>query len=512
MARYKSYSQAQSMFIPVRFDEQIIPGTFVHAIDHLVDNELDLSIFDKHYSNDKTGAPAYNPAVLLKVILYAYSLGIISSRKIASCCECHVTFIALAGDTRPHFTTIAKFISSYGQEISVLLTRVIAICSMEGLIGKKMFAIDGCKLSSNASKEWSGTREDFDRKKAKIEKSIQLILKKHQAQDKGGDEGFDMTAKEKKAVKSLKKKADKIQAWLDEGKEKIGVQSKPIQSNLTDNESAKMSTSHGVIQGYTGIAIADDLHQVITHAEAHGSSTEHLYLKDMIDGARKAMNQAEGDNDSLKDTIVTADTGFHSSDGLKWIEDEKIEAYIPDKLFRKRDPNFATADRHKRPTDKRKTVKKAKYFKASEFVYDPEKKKLICPAGNELYVENSNFKDQKGLKGITSAAKKTDCRACELRSKCIRGKKVEHRHVTVFTNTMRQTDTPVSRMIKRFDTPKGRFWYSRRMGTIEPVFANIRSTLGLNRFTLRGRAKVDTQWKLFAMVHNIGKLARYAWC
>ncbi|WP_175469760.1 transposase [Desulfoluna spongiiphila] len=67
-------------------------------------------------------------------------------------------------------------------------------------------------------------------------------------------------------------------------------------------------------------------------------------------------------------------------------------------------------------------------------------------------------------------------------------------------------------MIKRFDTPKGRFWYSRRMGTIEPVFGNIRSTLGLNRFTLRGWDKVDTQWKLFAMIHNIGKLARYAWC
>ncbi|SCY56925.1 transposase [Desulfoluna spongiiphila] len=139
-------------------------------------------------------------------------------------------------------------------------------------------------------------------------------------------------------------------------------------------------------------------------------------------------------------------------------------------------------------------------------MYDLEKKKLICPAGNELYIENSNFKDQKGLKGITYVAKKTDCKVCELRAKCIRRNKVEYRHVTVFTNTMRLI------MIKRFDTPKGRFWYSRRMGTIEPVFSNIKSTLGQNRFTLRGRAKVDTQWKFFAMVHNIVKLARYAWC
>ena len=64
-------------------------------------------------------------------------------------------------------------------------------------------------------------------------------------------------------------------------------------------------------------------------------------------------------------------------------------------------------------------------------------------------------------------------------------------------------------MIERFDSGRGRFYYSRRMGTVEPVFANIRHTLGLNRFTLRGRVKVDTQWKLFCLVHNIGKLARY---
>ena len=65
-------------------------------------------------------------------------------------------------------------------------------------------------------------------------------------------------------------------------------------------------------------------------------------------------------------------------------------------------------------------------------------------------------------------------------------------------------------MAERFDTARGRFFYSRRMGTVEPVFANIRHALGLDRFTLRGREKVDTQWKLFCLVRNIGKLARYA--
>ena len=65
------------------------------------------------------------------------------------------------------------------------------------------------------------------------------------------------------------------------------------------------------------------------------------------------------------------------------------------------------------------------------------------------------------------------------------------------------------RMIQRFDSSRGRHYYSRRMGTVEPVFANIRSAIGLDRFNMRGRRKVDAQWKLFCLVHNIGKLARY---
>ena len=73
-----------------------------------------------------------------------------------------------------------------------------------------------------------------------------------------------------------------------------------------------------------------------------------------------------------------------------------------------------------------------------------------------------------------------------------------------------QETSAVQQMIERFDTMRGRFFYSRRMGTVEPVFANITHTLGLDRFTLRGREKVDTQWKLFCVVHNIGKIARYA--
>ncbi len=110
MPRYKKYSYAQSRLIPISFSSQILPGTFEYALNYLIDNELDVSTFDHFYTNDETGAPAYDPAILLKIILYAYSRGISSSREIARQCEQNVVFMALSADTRPHFTTIAGFI------------------------------------------------------------------------------------------------------------------------------------------------------------------------------------------------------------------------------------------------------------------------------------------------------------------------------------------------------------------------------------------------------------------
>jgi len=111
------------------------------------------------------GAPAYDPAILLKIVLYAYSRGITSSRKIAQCCGENIIFMALSADTRPHFTTIADFISSADQEIIRLFLLVLLTCDEMGLIGKEMFAVDGCKMPSNASKEWSGTKEELQHKK-----------------------------------------------------------------------------------------------------------------------------------------------------------------------------------------------------------------------------------------------------------------------------------------------------------------------------------------------------------
>jgi transposase len=154
LARYKPYNYNQGKFIPIAFDKQILTGTFEYTLNYLIDNELDLSVFDDRYCNDDTGVPVYDPSILLKIILYAYSRGITSSRKIEQCCKENIIFMALSCDTQPHFTTISDFISTLDEEIINLFLEVLLVCDEMNLIGKEMFAIDGCKLPSNASKEW----------------------------------------------------------------------------------------------------------------------------------------------------------------------------------------------------------------------------------------------------------------------------------------------------------------------------------------------------------------------
>ena len=504
MARYKAYDYNQSKLIPVYFADQILPGTFEYALNHIIDHELDLSIFLARYKNDETGASAYDPGILLKIILFAYSHGITSSRKIEAACQNNILFKALSADTVPHFTTIADFISTMDKEITALFRNVLLICDELGLIGKEMFAIDGCKLPSNASKEWSGTKEDLAKKKDKIEKVITHILKRHRAEDNAS---YDQSAEKKgeEHVKNLRKKSEKIKQWLAEHEDKIGKTGKAIKSNITDNESAKMSSSHGVIQGYNGIASADAKHQIIVGAQAVGSGSEQDLLKAMIESTEENF-KAIGRGDPIFEKTF-ADSGFHSEENMKYLYEEKIEGFVADNRFRKRDPRFATAERHKKPIKKEKPKKK--YFTPSDFKYDETKGKVICPAGNALYLKNSNF-TVRDLKGISYMARESDCRGCPLRAQCLRKPNTVARQVTFFTGKTKEAkESFTQKMIKKIDSETGRLIYSCRMGIVEPVFANIRSTLRLNRFSLRGKVKVNIQWLLFCITHNLGKIHRY---
>ncbi len=424
MARFKKYDYTQDRLLPIRFDRQVLPGTFEFALSHIIDTDLDLSEFEQMYSNDQTGAPAYDPAILLKIILYAYSKGIFTSRKIARCCEQNIIFMALSADTQPHYTTISSFISSKQEQIVDLFVQVLMICDEMKLIGREMFAIDGCKLPGNASKQWSGKRKDFERKLAKMKKQVAKIVQKHRFYDKNDSDELTHT-REQQYKQALEKKISKISRWLKEHNDKVGKSGKAIQSNITDNDSAKMRTSKGVIQGYNGVAVADGKHQVIVAAQAYGSGAEQDVLKPMIDQVRQNF-ELMGDKKDVfagrkSKAKLTADAGYHSKANLEMLAQEKIDAYVADPQLRKRDERFAGVDKYKQRhrKERRKLNNNAMKFGVKEFKFDEKLRYCTCPAGKRLY-RNGGHKNLNGYRTVKFNGRLSDCRVCHLRAKCLR--------------------------------------------------------------------------------------------
>lgn len=506
MARYK-YIDTSPRFLPVDLARQLIPGTFEHAVNHLLEHAVDLSSFDARFQNDETGAPAYPPGMLLKVVLCAYSHGVVSSRGIERLCREHVTFIALCGDSAPHFTTIAHFVSTLGEDIARVFAAVVAICDQQGLIGREMFAIDGVKLPSNASKQRSGTRADFERQAAKLEVAMGTLVKRHRAADELPPEA-DLSAKEVKRIERLERDAGQLREWLAANpEERRGPTGGVRKSNRTDNESAKMATNKGVIQGYTGVAAVDQAHQIIVEAQAHGTGAEQEVLLPMVEAMQPMLSG---------DSLITADSGYHSEANLQALGTLGVEALIADNEMRRRDERFATQERHQQGPDplydKRSSEsneEKFTLYQPSDFTHDPEAGTCVCPAGKTLRCTGIG-RITNGYIGDHFSGSKRDCLPCAHRELCLRTPETTPvRQVAFFRGKVKASkESHTSRMKRRIDSQEGRARYERRFGTVEPVFANVRHNKRLDRFTLRGRTKVDAQWKLFCLVHNIEKLAK----
>ena len=266
--------------------------------------------------------------------------------------------MALASGRVPHFTTIADFASTHCDELKDLFHKLLMICCKSGLVGKEHFAIDGCKLPSDASKQWSGKHADLKKKSLKLRQSAEQIVNHHLLND-ANKENRDVK-KQLQTVDTLIKNANKIDEFLNNHEKRKGVGRKKneVQSNITDNDSTKMTTSKGTIQGYNGQTASDEKHQIIIATQAYGIGQDQSLLKPMIDNIR-----AELGEDCLNgSTLLTADTGYSSEENMKYLFEQGINAVVPDTNFRQRDPKIQGSEtvakhkinRQKTRKDKRK--------------------------------------------------------------------------------------------------------------------------------------------------------------
>ena len=368
--------------------------------------------------------------------------------------------------------------------------------------------IDGCRLPSDASKQWSGTHKDLKKKSDKLRNSAKNIIDRHLLNDGATD---DDNKKEKQTVETLLKNADKIDDFLNNNKKRIGSGKRKteVQSNITDNESCKSTTSRGTIQGYNCQTASDELHQVMVATDCFGIGADQSLLKPMIESIKENLGEDIFD----KGLLLTADTGYSSEDNMKYLYDEGINAVIPDTNFRQRDPRISNSESvkkhkaHRQKTRKDQGKNTAK-IPASEFSFNEAAKICVCPNGHEMMYHGDHFEiNNKRYHRFKSYLK--NCRACPIQSKCMKHPLKDHGRQASFIVSDENNTNYLDLMKKRIDSEQGRKDYAKRMWTIEPVFGNITSNKGINKLTLRGKAKVTAQWTICCIMHNIEKLWRY---
>ena len=503
MARYKPYQHDQTVMVPVSLQDQLQPGTLEHTLHELVENHIDITVFEPRYQNDLTGAKAIHPKVLLKVILFAYSRGMLSSRQMERACHENILFMALSGGYQPDHSTIAHFVSSMQNEVETVFCNILLVCDELGLLGGTHFSLDGLKLPSNASKEWSGSFQELKHKRDKLQHKLKQVLAQHIHQD------ASLPSEKQRRLQQQQRLLHQVQRlndFLNEHEPKIGQGGKEVQSNLTDNQSAKMPSSHGVIQGYNAQALVDEKHQIILHAEAFNGQ-DHQNVAPMLSGAKKNVLEIGKRPDYFAGKILSADSNYFSQISLEFCQQERLDAYIPDMQFRKRDPQLADQQRFKHGFHPRKrSVLRHKTFTLADFVFDPTRQVYLCPQGKVLKRGASHQLNRYRVYDIYRA-RLQDCANCPARTHCLSKPNSSRRFLSVEVQNQRLN--LIEQMKAKIDAPYGKAIYARRLAIVEPVFANIRVHKRLDRFTLRSKSKVDVQWKLFALVHNIGKILHY---
>lgn len=474
--KFRKYVQNQILLLPPDIIEMIPPNHVVRGIDAIVE-QLNLERLYNSYSEE--GQPGYHPKMLLKILLYGYSTGIMSSRKIAGRVESDIYYMYLSGMQRPDFRTISDFRKNKREYLSEYFQQILAICKAMGLISLGHIAIDGSKIEANASRKRMLEKDSIDEEEGKIQKRIADLIQKAEeidanedkqyGENKRGDELPEELAGERKLLEKIKEA-------------KKHLEEKDLKRvNVTDPATRLMHEANGGLEVcYNAQISVDSDYQIIAATDVVSDEADHgqfipMYEKTILNLKKKPKE-------------VSADAGYQSGLAYLYLETQGIDGYMPDCRFNKE-------------TDGGQEEKLDKYDRRN-FKYNKNEDTYTCPEGKEL-----TFKSHSNRNGVHSRVYKcSHCPGCSQRSQCLLNPESRGcRQIQVYEN-----DTYKSAMRKKLLSEGGREKYNKRMWTVEPVFAQIKRGLGFRQFLLRGIDKVKFEFSLVCMAHNIKKLIKYA--
>jgi transposase len=409
--------------------------------------------------------------MMLKVIVYAYSRDIYSSRSIAQGLKTDTAFMFLSGLQSPDFRTICLFRAEHADVLPELFVKVVRLCASLGMVGLGHIAFDGTKLKANASvrqtRDRDGLEKEIERIKGQMREMIEASAKIDELEDRiyhDGD-GSEIARELRKKEYRLKKLQEAIEVLESEKLEKV---------NVTEPDSRLMKDSRGVIQpSHNGQIAVDDKEQIIVAADVSQNATDHAEFKPMVEQVERNLGNLPKES--------SADAGYSSYDNLEYAEGKGLDAYMPD--------NFLEALDEKEEGEKR--------YHKSNFQYDEGRDVYVCPEGKDL----KRWAEQKREgKPPLVLYRGESCRECPVRERCTTA---EARTVS------RDGREPLlEAMRQKLRSEEGKLIYAKRGYTVEPVFGQIKWDGRKLSMDLRGSVKVRGEFSLMCLVHNVKKIVK----
>lgn len=458
---YRYGDRDQRVLLPPSIDEYVSQDAPVRAYDVMVDS-LDPAELGLELNPSKTGSPQYDPLTMLKVLIYGYSYGVRSSRKLERELHYNLSFIWLAGGLKPDHKTIAEFRRHHKPVLANVLKATARLCIQLDLIEGNTLFIDGSKIRAHAGLSKTWTEKRCTRAMESIDKRIEEILTECEQTDiEEAAAGSLVHLKEELADKQQRKA--KVQAILKT------LQDDPERQfyNTTDPDCVTVCGRQGTHAGYNGQIAVDEKHGLIVSAEVVDESNDAKQLK----------GQMENANATLPDPCQTvcADSGYNSLEVMEAVHEAGVEVVVPSiRQAEGREPGP---------------------FEAARFTYDEQADCFICPAGQVL---SFSFHDPRRRRTVYKA-KASVCRACVHWGTCTKAK--EGRKVTrLYREEFRR------KMEAHYDSPRGQAVYALRKQKVELPFGHIKYNLGFGGFLLRGLEGVNAEFGLLTACFNIARM------
>lgn len=457
---YRYGERRQQMLFPPSLEEYVSPEAPVRAYDAFVE-ALDGAQLGLNVQEDQVGPPAYDPRAMLKLLIYGYSYGVRSSRKLERECYYNVSFMGLTGGLRPDHKTIAEFRRRNKKVLIQVLRQCARLCLQLDLIAGNTLFVDGTKIRANASIKNSRTHRRCQEQLAKIDQRIRKILAECEAVDRQ-EQGQASLVKMKEELGNQETLRAKVQQIL---------RSLPVEgqgsTNTTDPDCQPMHSVQGSHAAYNVQAVVDEKHGLIAHSAVVRENNDVHQFAPQIEQAQETLGK--------KCQSACTDAGYAGVEELEKIDEQGIYVVVPSQKQARRD-------------------KTAGPFDKSRFTYDPARDVYIGPQGQVLsYSYTNTVKKAKVYRGGPV------CRKCCCFGSCTKQPRGR--------GLMRSLQVQLQQKLAgQYEQPQAQKIHSLRKQKAELPFGHIKRNLKMDGFLLRGLEGVNAEASVLSSCFNVARM------